>query len=110
VKKLNQTSEPYKGKSRKIRPKARKTGKGRKNQTGASQLPDHDRTNARRTPRTSQNRRGIWFQHSKVEEQDGRQKVTKRGARTHEPQPPKGAQKSWAEVVISGSVASWDRC
>ena len=88
--------------------KTTNTGKGRKNPTGASQLPDHDRTNARRNPRTSQNSRGIWFQHSKVEERDGRQKTSQRGARTQEPQPPKGAQKSWAEVVRFGSVASWD--
>jgi len=84
------------------------TGKGRKNPTGASQLPEHDRTNARRTPRTSQNDSGNWFRPSKVEERDGRQKTSQRGARTQEPQPPKGAQKSWAEVVRFGSVASWD--
>jgi len=85
-------------------------GKRRRNPTGASQLPDHDRTNVRRNPRTSQNGRGIWFQHGKVEERDGRQKASKRGAQTQEPQPPKGALKSWAEVVRSGSVASRDRC
>jgi len=67
------------------RRKATNPGKGRKNPTGASQLPDHDRTNARRTPRTLQNGRGIWFQHSKVEERDGRQKASKRGARTQKP-------------------------
>jgi len=39
--------------------KATNSGKGPKNPTGASQLPDHDRTNARRNPRTSQNGRGI---------------------------------------------------
>jgi len=92
------------------RRKATNTGKGRKNPTRASQLPDHDRTNARRNPRTSQNGRRIWLQHSEVEKRDGYQKASKRGARTQEPQPPKGAQKSWAEVVGSGSVASWDRC
>jgi len=101
---------PTKGNPGTVRRKATNTGKGRKNQTGASQLPDRDRTNARRTPRTSQNGHGIWFQHSKVEERDGRQKASKRGARTQEPQPRKGAQNSWAEVVRSGSVASWDRC
>ena len=90
--------------------KTTNTGKGRKTPTRASQLPDHDRTNARRTPRTSQNGRGIWFQSSEVEERDGHQKASQRRARTQEPQPPKGAQKSWAEVVRSGSVASWDRC
>jgi len=57
-----------------VRRKATNTGKGRKNPTGVSQLPDHDRTNARRYPRTSQNSRGSWFQHSKVEERDGRKK------------------------------------
>jgi len=87
-----------------------KTGKGRKNPTGTSQLPEHDRTNARRDPSTSQNRSGIWFQYNKVEERDGRQKTSQRGARTQEPQPQKGAQNSWAEVVRFGSVASWDRC
>jgi len=90
--------------------KTTNTGKRRKNPTRAKQLPDHDRTNARRNPRTSQNGRGIWLQHSKVEERNGHQKASKRGARTQEPQPPKGAQKSWAEVVRSGSVALWDRC
>jgi len=90
------------------RRKATNTGKGRKNPTRANQLPGQDRTNARRNPRTSQNGRGIWFQHSKVEELDGHQKASKRGARTQEPQPPKGAQKSWAEVVRSGRIASWD--
>jgi len=86
------------------------TGKGRKNPTRASQLPEHDRTNARRTPRTSQNGRGNWFQPSKVEERDGHQKTSERGARTQAPQPPQRTQKSWAEVVRSESVASWDRC
>ena len=43
------------------------TGKGWKNQTGASELPEHDRPDARRNPRTSQNSRGIWFQPSEVE-------------------------------------------
>jgi len=86
------------------------TGKQGPIPTGASKLPDHNRTNARRNPRSSQNRRGIWFQHSEVEERDGHQKASKRGARTQEPQAPKGAQKSWAEVVRSGQVASWDRC
>jgi len=90
--------------------KTTNTGKGRKNPTRASQLPDHNTTNARRTPRTSQNSRGIWFQPSEVEERDGHQKASQRRARTQEPQPPKGAQKSWAEVVRFGSVASWDRC
>jgi len=74
--------------------KATNTAKGRKNPTRASQLPDHDRTNALRKPRTSQNDRGIWFQLSKVEERDGRQNTSKQGARTQEPQPPKGTQKS----------------
>ena len=46
------------------------TGKGRKHATGASQLPDHDRTNARRNPR-------IWFQPSKVEERNGHKKTSK---------------------------------
>jgi len=91
------------------RRKATNPGKGRKNPTGASQLPDHNRTNARRNPRTSQNRPGIWFQYSKVEERDGRQKASKRGAQRQEPQHPKGAAKSWAEVVRSGSIESWDR-
>jgi len=86
------------------------TGKGPKNPKGASHLPEHDRTNARRTPGTSQNGRGNWFQPSKVEERDGHQKTSERGARTQEPQPPQRTQKSWAEVVRSGSVASWDRC
>jgi len=86
------------------------TGKGQKDPTGASQLPKHDRTNARRTPRTSQNGRGNWFQPSKVEERNGHQEASKRGARTQEPQPPQRTQKSWAEVVRSGSIASWDRC
>jgi len=86
------------------------TGKGGKNPTGASQLPEHDRTNARRNPRTSQNGRGNRFQPSKVEERNGHQKTRERGARTQEPQPPQRTQKSWAEVVRSGSVASWDRC
>jgi len=90
--------------------KATNTGEGRKNPTGASQLPDHDRKNARRMPMTSQNGRGIWFQHSKVEERDGRQKASKRGARTQEPQPPKRALRCWAEVVRFGSLASWDLC
>jgi len=93
-----------------VRRKATNTGERGKNHTGASQLPDHDRMNARSTPRTSQNGRRIWFHHSKVEERDGRHSASKRGARTQEPQPPKGAQKSWAEVVRSGSIASWDRC
>jgi len=48
------------------------TRKGRKNPTGASQLPEHDRTNARRNPRTSQNARRNWFQSRKVEERGGR--------------------------------------
>jgi len=90
--------------------KATNTRKGRKYPTGASQLPVHDRTNARSNPRTSQNGRGIWFQHSEVDKRDGHQEPSKRGARTQESRPPKGAQKSWAEVVRSGSVASWDRC
>jgi len=90
--------------------KATVNREGRKNPTGASQLPGHDRTNARRTPRTSQNGRGNWFQPSKVEERNGHQKTSKRGARTQEPQPPKGAQKSWAEVVRSRSIALRDRC
>jgi len=89
--------------------KATVNGEGRKNPTGASQLPGHNRTNARRTPRTSQNGRGNWFQPSKVEERNGHQKTSKRGARTQEPQLPKRAQKSWAEVVRLGQVASWDR-
>ena len=86
------------------------TGKGRKNPTGASQLPEHDRTDARRTARSSQNDRGYWFQPSKVEERNGHQRMSERGARTQEPKPPQRTQKSWAEVVRSGSVASWDRC
>jgi len=85
-------------------------GKGRKNLTGASQLPDHDRPDARRNPRTAQNGRGISFQHGEVEKQDAHQKASKRGARTQKPHTPKGAEKSWAEVVRSESVASWDRC
>jgi len=89
--------------------KATVNGEGRKNPTGASQLPEHDRTNARRNPRTSQNSRGIWFQPREVEERDGHQKTSQPGARTQEPQPPKGAQKSWAEVVRFGQVVSWDR-
>jgi len=59
--------------------------KDEKNPTGASQLPDHDRTNVGRNPRTSQNGRGIWFQHSELEERDRRQKASKQGARTQEP-------------------------
>jgi len=88
-----------------VRRKATNAGKGRKNPTGASQLPDHDRTNARRNPRTWQNGCGIWLQHSKVEKRDGGKETSKRGAPTQEPQPPKRTQKSWAEVVRSGSVA-----
>jgi len=42
-----------------VEQKATNTGKGRKHPTGASQLSGHDRTNARRNPRTSQNGRGI---------------------------------------------------
>ena len=76
---------PTVAKSGTARRKATKPGKGRENPTGASQLPDHDRTNARRDPRTSQNGRGIWFQPSKVEERNGHQKTSKRGARTQEP-------------------------
>jgi len=92
------------------RPKATNTGKGPKNTTGASQLPEHDRMNTRRNPRTLQNGRGIWFQHSEVEERKQHQKASQRGARTQKPQPPKGAQKSCTELVGSGSVAWWDRC
>jgi len=109
-KKSTRRRSPTKADPGTVRRKTTNTGEGRKNQTGAGQLPGHNRTNARRTPRTSQNGRGIWFQHSKVEERDGRQKTSKRAARTQKPQPPKGAQKSWAEVVRSGQVASWDRC
>jgi len=90
--------------------KATINGEGRKNPTGASELPGHDRTNARRNPRTSQNGRRIWFQPSKVEERNGHQKTSKRRARTQEPQPPERTQKSWAEVVRFGQVASRDRC
>jgi len=90
--------------------KTTSTGKGRKNQARAGEPPDNDRTNARGNPRTSQDGRGIGFQSSKVEELVRHQTSSKRGARTQEPQPPKGAQKSWAEVVRSGQVASWDRC
>jgi len=90
--------------------KATIPGERRKSPIGASQLPGHDRTNARRNPRTSQNDRGNWFQPSKVEERNGHQKTSKRGDRTQESQPPKRAQKSRAEVVRSGSVASRDRC
>jgi len=97
---------PTEANSGTARRKATKPGKGRENPTGASQLPDHDRTNARRDPRTSQNGCGIWFQPSKVEERNGHQKTSKRGARTQEPQPPKRTQKSWAEVVRFGQVAS----
>jgi len=78
------------------------TGEGRENPTRASELPEHDRSNARRNQRTSQDRRGIWVQFSEVEKRDGHEKASKRGARTQEPQPPEGAQKSWAEVVGSG--------
>ena len=109
-KKSTRCRSPTKANPGTVGRKTTNTGKGRKNPTGASQLPDHDRTNARRNPRTSQNSRGIWFQHGKVEERDGRQKTSQRGARTQEPQPQKGTQKSWAEVVRFGSVASWDRC
>jgi len=70
----------------------------------------HDKPNARRYPRTWQNGHGIGFQPSKVEERDGYQEASKRRARTQKPQPPQGAQKSWAEVVRSGQVVSWDRC
>jgi len=90
--------------------KTTNTGKGRKDPTGASELPEHDRTNARRNYRTSPNGRGIGVQPSKVEERDGHQKTSKRGARTPQPQPPEGTQKSWAEVVRSGPLASRDRC
>jgi len=101
---------PTEANSGTARRKATKPGKGRENPTGASQLPDHDRTNARRDPRTSQKGRGIWFQPTKVEERNEHQKTSKRGARTEEPQPPKRTQKSWAEVVRFGQVASWHRC
>jgi len=90
--------------------KATITGKGRKDPTGASKLPDHDRTNARRNLATSPHGRGIWFQPSEVEERVGYQKTSERGAQAQEPQPPKGTQKSWAEVVGSGQIASWDGC
>ena len=92
------------------RRKATNTGKGPKNATGASQLPEYDRTNVRRNLRTSQNGRGICFRHGKAEERDGHQKASKGRSRTQEPQPRKGAQKSGAEVVRSVSVVSWDRC
>ena len=90
--------------------KATVYGKGRKNPTRASQLPGHDRTNARTSPRTSQNGRRNWLQPSKVEERNGQQKTSQRGARTQEPQPSKGTTQSWAQVVRFGQVASWDRC
>ena len=72
---------PTKGNPGTAEQKATVNGEGRKKLTGASQLPGHDRTNARRNPRTSQNTRGIWFQQSEVEERDGRQRTSKRGAR-----------------------------
>ena len=81
--------------------KTTSTGEGRKIPTGASELPEHDRSNARRNPRTSLNSRGIWLQLSEVEKRDGHQKASKRGGGTQEPQPPEGAQKSWGEVVGS---------
>ena len=90
--------------------KAAIDGEGRKGPTGDSQLPGHNRTNARRNPRTSQNDRGNWFQPIKVEERNGPQETSERGPRTPEPHPPKGTQKSWAEVVGFKQVASWDRC
>ena len=62
--------------------------------TAASRPAIHDKPNARRNSRTSQNARGIGFQPSEVEEQDGYQNASKRGARAQKPQPPKGAQKS----------------
>jgi len=93
-----------------VRRKATNTGDGRKNQTGASQLPDHDRTNARRNPRTSQNGRGNWFQSGKVEERGGRRKERESRARTQEPRAAKGFEKSWAEIARLGQLASRDRC
>jgi len=62
--------------------KTTNTGKRRKNPIRDRQLPDHDRTNGRKKSRTSQNGRGIWVQHSEVEERDGHQKARKRGAGT----------------------------
>jgi len=78
--------------------------------TAARRPAIHDQANARRYSRTSQNGCGIGFQHSEVEERDGYQDACERRARTQKPQPPQGAQKSWAEVVRSGQVVSWDQC
>jgi len=77
--------------------------------TAARRLAIHDKPNARRSSRTSQNGHGIGFQPRKVEERDGYQDVSERRARTQKPQSPQGAKKSWAQVVTSGQVASWDR-
>jgi len=90
--------------------KTTSTGEGRKNQTGNSQLPDNNRTNERRNPRTSQNGRGIWFQSREVEKRGGQREERESRARTQEPRAPKRVEKSWAETPPLGQLASRDRC
>jgi len=78
--------------------------------TADSRPAIRDKPNAPRYSRISQHGRGIGFQPSEVEERNGYQDVSEQRARAQKPQPSQGAQKSWAEVVRSGQVASWDRC